>query len=183
MGPFQLYRINITMSTDVGTGQVKKQDLSEVMTRFANRNFLFQATGGHFTISVNGKDGYIFFTNRVSTAHSARTLWNIPQYAPVPQDELPALRSSSDLAWGFWNRVSGHNLGNVNGFMSITVVNEDTGYIIDLAVERRGYDSLPVWPGIRFDPGTEEYNALLGKTPLKTQPHFLKVVVNMSASS
>ncbi|USP73066.1 uncharacterized protein yc1106_00340 [Curvularia clavata] len=133
----------------------------------------YRVTGGHFTIGVNGKDGYIFFLDRVSTAHSAHSLWGMPHNLPVPQDELPALRSSSDIAWGFWNRVSDHNLGNVNGFMSICIVNEDTADIIDTALERRGYESLPAWPGIRFDSGTEEYNALLGSPNGLAAGYFL----------
>lgn len=63
--------------------------------------------------------------------------------------------------------MSANNLGNIKGFLSVTVINEDTMAVIDMALARRGYNSLPRWPGVQFDSGTEEYNAILGKKSLQ----------------
>ncbi|EUC42083.1 hypothetical protein COCMIDRAFT_104432 [Bipolaris oryzae ATCC 44560] len=122
----------------------------------------YRVTGAHFIIGVNSRDGYIFLIDRSSPETQARNLWNIAPQIPIPRDEMPALRSSSDIGWGFWNRVSGHNLGGINAFFSFEVVNEDTGRIIEMAMEKSGHDEVPPWPGVRFDSGTEEYRALLG---------------------
>lgn len=64
-----------------------------------------------------------------------------------------------------WNRVSGHNLGGINAFLSFEVVNEETGRLIEMAMEKNDHDEVPPWPGVRFNSGTEEYRALLGKSP------------------
>ncbi|XP_014556661.1 hypothetical protein COCVIDRAFT_99137 [Bipolaris victoriae FI3] len=122
----------------------------------------YRITGAHFIIGVNSKDGYIFFIDRSSPETQARLIWNVPTHIPIPRDEMPALRSSSDIAWGFWNRVSGYNLGGINAFISFEVVNEETGRIIDRAMKKNGHDEVPPWPGVRFNSGTEEYRALLG---------------------
>ncbi|KAH7552921.1 hypothetical protein BM1_07894 [Bipolaris maydis] len=122
----------------------------------------YRITGAHFIIGVNSKDGYIFLVDRSSPETQARLLWNIPQHIPIPRDEMPALRSSSDIAWGMWNRVSGHNLGGINAFLSFEVVNEETGRLIEMAMEKNDHDEVPPWPGVRFNSGTEEYRALLG---------------------
>ena len=47
--------------------------------------------------------------------------------------------------------------------MSMTVVNEDTGTIIEKALEKVGIDEVPAWPGHTFNSGCEEYSAILGK--------------------
>jgi hypothetical protein len=121
-------------------------------------------TGAHFHIGINGQDGYIYFLDRASPASEARVLWDIVHGDPVPADQLPALRASSDIAWGFWNRFGGHNLGNINGFFSVSVVNHETKIIIEEALKRKGLvDWVPQWPGVQFNSGSEEYNVLLGR--------------------
>ncbi|EMD67412.1 hypothetical protein COCSADRAFT_83739 [Bipolaris sorokiniana ND90Pr] len=117
----------------------------------------YRATGGHFIIGVNNLDGYIFLIDRSSPETKARMLWDIPPHIPIPRDEMPALRSSSDITWGLWNRMSG-----INAFISFEVVNEETGRLIEHAMEKNGHDEVPPWPGVRFNPETEEYRALLG---------------------
>jgi hypothetical protein len=85
-------------------------------------------------------------------------------------DELPLSRSSSDIAWGFWNRASSRNLKNIQKIMSITIINSDTEAIIKRVLEEldvpHGQPVLlvpPLWPGmtILLD-GSENGMALLG---------------------
>lgn len=68
--------------------------------------------------------------------------------------------------------MSGYNLGGINAFISFEVVNEETGRIIDRAMKKNGHDEVPPWPGVRFNSGTEEYRALLGR-PVSSLITFL----------
>ena len=124
-------------------------------------------TGAHFSIGINAASGIVFFLNVRSAQYAAKMYWgvNLP-----PGDQLPALRSSSDIAWGFWNRVNWGRLGNIWAFMSMMVVNADTVRIIDQVLEMRNAD-LPFdqqihrvqpWPGATFDVDQVEGQALLG---------------------
>lgn len=90
----------------------------------------------------------------------------------VPKDELPALRSVSDVAWGLWNRQSVENIRNIRGFMSIMVMNEETEEIIERAMALRfPGEPVPVdeWPGTDFSTAEEAGQALLGKS---SRNHF-----------
>lgn len=119
-----------------------------------------QVTSGHFTIGVNPRHGIIYFLNRASPASAARYLWDVPSVKP---DELPALRSSSDIAWGLWRRQSDH-LWNINYFFSVDVINVETCKIIARAVANRGYSHISAWPGISFEPWQVEFSTILGKS-------------------
>jgi hypothetical protein len=98
----------------------------------------------------------------------ARSLWGIRKGDSVPSDELPALRASSDLAWGFWNRVSRDKLAEIHGFVSLLVTNDDTRRIIDRVLREQELDAVPVWPGIDFEINSPQYMALLGTFSLCT---------------
>jgi hypothetical protein len=95
--------------------------------------------------------------------HEARRLWGIRAQDPLPPDELPALRASSDIVWGFWNRVSGDKLSNINGIVSMLITNGDTRRIIDRVLVDKELYEVPVWPGIQVNAYSGHYLALLGK--------------------
>lgn len=84
----------------------------------------------------------------------------------IEKDELPALRSSSDFAWGFWTRMSPGNLGNINKFLSMTITNDATQAIIRRILLLRGgttdLGDVPTWPGWTYTSNQEEYHALIG---------------------
>lgn len=47
--------------------------------------------------------------------------------------------------------------------MSITIVNQETIEVIDMALNNVGIEEVPAWPGVRFDSGSQGYLALMGK--------------------
>lgn len=107
----------------------------------------------------------IFFLNIESPYMSARDVW---RYIPA-DSELPALRALSDIAWGFWNRQSAHNLGGIKALWSVNVVNTDATVILARVFQKytpapgqTRVDKAPLWPGIDFYTSTEEGLALLG---------------------
>lgn len=124
-------------------------------------------TGAHFSIGVNPIAGIVFFLNRRSAREAVKMYWG---YAAT-NEQLPALRSSSDIAWGFWNRGNWGKLGEVRAFMSLMVVNTDTLRIIHRVLEmgqaglkegRRGIEGVRPWPGTTFGVDDIEGQALLG---------------------
>lgn len=124
-------------------------------------------TGAHFSIGINAASGIVFFLNVRSAQYAAKMYWGVDF---APGDQLPALRSSSDIAWGFWNRVSRGRLNNIRAFMSTMVVNADTVHIIDQGLKMRNADlpfdqqihGVQPWPGTTFSVDYVEGQALLG---------------------
>lgn len=85
---------------------------------------------------------------------------------PVPQNQLPALRSSSDMMWALWEKdvllnVHLEDRGNINFFMSLSIENEDTLRILRRAFNQVNSDLTRV--GRIFDMTTEEGRAILGR--------------------
>lgn len=101
------------------------------------------------------------FLRRGSAELEARSLWGILDEDPVPLDELPALRASSDIAWAFWRRTA-DRLDKINFFVSMSITNSDTEKVIDRVLEGKVMSVVPVWPGIYIDVTSEDYLALMG---------------------
>lgn len=124
-----------------------------------------QVTDAEFTIGVNAQDGIIFFINLVSPVQGAKKLWY--QQDP-PKDALPGIRSSSDVAWGLWNRACnalGKDIKNIKKFMSLTITNDETSEVIYEALRRvkpTPLEDPAQWPGTTWDTTSEEGQALLG---------------------
>jgi hypothetical protein len=124
-------------------------------------------TGAHFSIGVNAASGIVYFLNVRSAQHAARMYWD---GGAAASEQLPALRSSSDVAWGFWNRENWGRLGGIRGFMSMMVVNADTMRVIDQVLKMRNADlpfeqrtaGVQTWPGTTFSVDDVEGQALLG---------------------
>lgn len=126
-------------------------------------------TGAFFTIGINPNSGVIFFLNVRSAQKAAADVWQNPN---PPKDELPALRTTSDMAWGFHNRVNFGNLGNVRALMSCMITNGETDQIIEQVLEKYNANlrpgqsmvwGVPPWPGLTFSTNDEEGQALLGE--------------------
>ncbi|KAJ8112784.1 hypothetical protein OPT61_g4923 [Boeremia exigua] len=123
-------------------------------------------TQAYSTIGINPTAGALFFLNRLSPAKAAQETWNLPE---VRKEWLPALASSSDHAWGFWNRASAGNLGNVKKIFACMITNEITLALIEHAlktyplgpgeVRPRGVEK---WPGTTFPMRYDAAQALLG---------------------
>ncbi|KAI4936586.1 hypothetical protein J4E85_001916 [Alternaria conjuncta] len=127
----------------------------------------YRVTGADSTIGINPKAGIIFFLTRESPAYAARKLWNVPSVKP---DEMPALKSSSDIAWGLWNRHCKESLSNINYFFTVAVANPETRKIISRAM---GQNAVPNAPGYTFRAGNENFIALLGSPNLVAVMFFL----------
>ena len=99
--------------------------------------------------------------DRKSPAHAAARLWQ-----RKPEDsELPAIRSASDITWGFYNRATaGGNIKNIRYFFNCLIVNPEVQDLIRQAHERLTPSrSAPgTWPGTEFSMDSEEGLALLG---------------------
>jgi hypothetical protein len=101
--------------------------------------------------------------NILSAAHSARRLWRT---TPTP-DQLPHLRSVSDIAWAFWRRATSpttHSVANIKYLFVTVVMNDETARLIEtahagLTPPRSG---LGVWPGIEFGMDGDAGAAILG---------------------
>ena len=89
------------------------------------------------------------------------------QRAPLP-NELPELRSLSDLVWAGWYRGSAPdssnnaNVGNVKYLISLAITNAESLSIISRALKARGKTAVSGWPGDTFQMDTKEGQALLG---------------------
>lgn len=110
-----------------------------------------QATGAYARFGVNAKNGIVYSIHRKSSKS------NEPQRS---KDELPQICSSSDLAWGLWNRaaVPNYDITNIKCFESVNVFNLETAYsIIPKALRLRGeHDGAKLWPGTSFQPFKRE---------------------------
>lgn len=100
--------------------------------------------------------------NSVSAAHGAARLWGKKPNA----EDLPHIRSVSDIAWSFWNRAAAAgNIQNINYLFVNLVMNDETNHLIELA--HRGLSppkSAPSgWPGTEFLMDSQGGQAILGK--------------------
>lgn len=102
-------------------------------------------------------------TNFRSSGTSAKALWGFPN---IPSsDQLPALKSSSDIMWGLWSLVSPNNLRAIKYVLSTPITNDETVAIIEEVLQDNclELDELMEWTGCEFAPDEPEYYPLLGK--------------------
>lgn len=117
-------------------------------------------TGAYSRVGINRQDGIVYFLHRRSPEKGAEILWgDTPKPDPAA---LPKLRSSSDLAFGLWNRVPAPDGQKIEMFMSVNIVNEDAEEIIKRALDTIDADEVRGWPGVDFDMATDAGKALLG---------------------
>ncbi|KZM28694.1 Mitochondrial import inner membrane translocase subunit tim8 [Ascochyta rabiei] len=107
----------------------------------------YQVTQAYAKIGVNPTNGLVYFIHRESPESAAEEHWKRKPAA----NELPALRASSDIAWGMWNRVASADLRNLNYFMAVQVINPETQYIMQRALEQHNVAVVPAWPGKDFE--------------------------------
>jgi hypothetical protein len=99
---------------------------------------------------------------------AAELLWTDRIQNPITSLDLPWLRSSSDIAWGFWNRATVRKLQlkNIHYLMACDIVNEETLEIIKRALKKHKElqppsehpedpdsdkgDGVKNWPGTTF---------------------------------
>lgn len=126
-----------------------------------------QATYAFATIGINAVAGHIFFVARKSPGFAAKQHWG----ADPSIDDLPALRSQSHIAWGFWNRLHHpQNIQNLHAFWSLSITNRDTDALINRAhLTYSPHEGTPspgrtlLWPGVSFPIESLEGQAILGE--------------------
>jgi hypothetical protein len=64
-------------------------------------------------------------------------------------DELPKLRSLSDVLWGFWNRDN-DDIQGLRIYGALWIANDDTRKLAASALASRNRDKLDRWPGLQF---------------------------------
>ncbi|KAJ4347557.1 Mitochondrial import inner membrane translocase subunit tim8 [Ascochyta clinopodiicola] len=103
----------------------------------------YQVTQAYAKIGVNPTNGLVYFIHRESPESAAEEHWKRKPAA----NELPALRSSSDIAWG----IASSNLRNLNYFMAVQVINPQTQYVMKRALQQYNVAVVPAWPGKDFE--------------------------------
>ena len=171
-GPNQCFLIE-----HYGSPAVKKGDDGKMPLRVDQRYDVcdkeYRVTGAEHTIGVNAEAGVVYAINLSSAAKAARRLW---KRAALP-DELPAIRSVSDIAWAFWNRVHSdvESLQNIRYLFATMIINKETNQHITRALGTLNppKEDVEVWPGHDFDMETDAGKALLGSPVGRWAGYFL----------
>ncbi|XPS70486.1 Mitochondrial import inner membrane translocase subunit tim8 [Ascochyta lentis] len=135
----------------------------------------YRATGAEHTIGINAAGGAVFALNLVSAASAARRTWGVK---PTP-DQLPHIRSVSDLAWAFWNRAVGATPGarvqGIKYFFVAMIINAETNRIVRRALLglEPPREEVGAWPGHEFAMESEAGRALLGSPVGRWAGYFL----------
>lgn len=98
--------------------------------------------------------------NAQAPAFSAVTVWG----RKPATDELPHIRSASDIAWGMWNRAGASDVKDIKFLLVTQIMNPTTRELITKAyqtlVPPQSQDK--VWPGVDFSMDTQGGQAILG---------------------
>lgn len=107
-------------------------------------------------MGVNGKEGGVVALKRHGCKDRGDEL-----DPPVPADQYPELKQSSDILWALWEEdVESRYQSNINFFLSLSIENEQTVQIINRALAQQHSTLSSV--GKIFDTYSEEGRALLG---------------------
>jgi hypothetical protein len=106
-----------------------------------------------------------------SPAKAARSLW---RRAANPE-ELPHIRSFSDITWAFWNRAAAGNIQNIKYFFVTTIINTESNRHIREALKTLTppRTEAELWPGSEFSMDTDAGKALLGSPIGRWAGYFL----------
>jgi hypothetical protein len=119
-----------------------------------------QATKAHYEFGINTKGGAIYGLFLESPQSSAKNIW-FGGLKEANKDDLPQLRTFSDVVWGFWNRDNS-NVKNIRYFFMVGISNDATNQVIARCLKNVDKE-LSEWPGTEFSTATDEGHALLGK--------------------
>lgn len=132
----------------------------------------YRVTNAEHTIGVNAEAGAVYAMQLSSAAKAARRLW---KRAPLAE-ELPAIRSVSDIAWAFWSRAHGGiGLENINYLFVVMIVNKETNQHVKRALGTLSppREEADGWPGHDFTMDTDSGKALLGSPVGRWAGYFL----------
>lgn len=132
----------------------------------------YRVTNAEHTIGVNAEAGAVYAMQLSSAAKAARRLW---KRAPLTE-ELPAIRSVSDIAWAFWNRAHDlQGLDNIKYLFVAMIINKETNQHVRRALGTLSppKDEPDGWPGHDFTMDTDEGKVLLGSLVGRWAGYFL----------
>ncbi|EUC47215.1 hypothetical protein COCMIDRAFT_24834 [Bipolaris oryzae ATCC 44560] len=170
-GPNQCFAIEHTNGPAVKLGDNGKMP-EKADQRYEVCGKEYRVTNAEHTIGVNTEAGAVYAMQLSSAAKAARRLW---KRAPLTE-ELPAIRSVSDIAWAFWNRAhDSKGLENTKYLFVAMIINKETNQHVKRAL---GTPSPPKdepdgWPGHNFNMDTDEGKALLGSPVGRWAGYFL----------
>ncbi|KAJ4372715.1 hypothetical protein N0V86_008080 [Didymella sp. IMI 355093] len=88
-----------------------------------------RSTGALYQFAMNEKDGILVVAKRFSPAHQAKY-----RQPPIPMNQLPELRSSSDIAWLAWKPL--HDKGTkLNHIITWSVTNSGSARLLAAALD------------------------------------------------
>jgi hypothetical protein len=133
----------------------------------------YRVTNAEHTIGVNTDAGAIYAMQLSSAAKAARRLWKRTPLA----EELPHIRSVSDIAWAFWNRahVSSESVQDIRYLFVTMIINPETNRHVKRALSSLDppREEADGWPGHDFGMDTEAGKALLGSPVGRWAGYFL----------
>lgn len=84
------------------------------------------------------------------------------RFPPVPFDQLPNLRASSDVMWGLWKRYAPANtINNLKWYFVVGIVNDPTRSVLIRAMNELNEELKP-YPGTWIGMDTVYGQAILG---------------------
>jgi hypothetical protein len=132
---------------------------------------IMRVTDATHAVGVNGVGGAVIAMNIVSPAKAAAGLW---RRDPKPE-ELPHIRSFSDISWAFWNRAAADNIEGIKYFMATMVINRETNLYIEKALSELTppEENTKGWPGHEWRMDSNAGKALLGAPVGRWAGYFL----------
>lgn len=91
-----------------------------------------------------------------------------PQFAgkerkpKVEGDQLPDLKSFSDVAWLKWKETTGAEPTTMRYFLTLSITNIDTRGVFGRILTEAKYTEVPRWPGYEVSADSDQGAALLG---------------------
>ncbi|KAF2255978.1 hypothetical protein BU26DRAFT_12892 [Trematosphaeria pertusa] len=120
-------------------------------------NRVRRVTGAYFVIGINADEGAIFTINVKGPSYTAPE-----RFPPVPFDQLPNLRASSDVMWGLWKRYAPANtINNLKWYFVVGIVNDPTRSVLIRAMNELNEELKP-YPGTWIGMDTVYGQAILG---------------------
>jgi hypothetical protein len=92
-----------------------------------------------------------------------------PQFAgkerkpKVEGDQLPDLKSFSDIAWLKWKETIGDEPKTIRYFLTLSITNIDTRGVFGRILTEAKYTEVPKWPGYEVSADSDQGAALLGQ--------------------
>jgi len=132
---------------------------------------IMRVTSAEDTVGINGIGDMVVAINIVSPARAAEDLWG---RKPLPE-ELPHIRSFSDISWAYWNRAAAGNIQGIKYFMAAMVINKETNQYIRriLSELTPPEEETKTWPGHEFSMDSDAGKALLGSPMGRWAGYFL----------